>query len=166
MGLDMTDADWSDLFTNNGLELDVSVFGQLSSKGRTGILSMVISWKFVQGPGAHGSLSLYLAAIWAISWHSVLFCSSCRDLCIVRRREKRGKERERKIKENKAKKIKKKTRKNGVFVLEVSILLSNNSQMSGKSSKILYDSVKKVCGCESECRREGEGKNQKMVFWS
>jgi hypothetical protein len=30
----------------------VSVFVQLSSNGRTGIFSMVISWKFAQGPGA------------------------------------------------------------------------------------------------------------------
>ncbi len=30
----------------------VSVIGQFSSNGRTGILSMVISWKFAQGPGA------------------------------------------------------------------------------------------------------------------
>jgi hypothetical protein len=29
----------------------VSVIRQLSSKGRTGILSMVVSWKFAQGPG-------------------------------------------------------------------------------------------------------------------
>jgi hypothetical protein len=29
----------------------VIVFGQLSSKGRAGILSMVTSWKFAQGPG-------------------------------------------------------------------------------------------------------------------
>ncbi len=34
-----------------GLET-VSVFVQLSSNGRTGIFSMVISWKFAQGPGA------------------------------------------------------------------------------------------------------------------
>ena len=30
----------------------VSVFVQLSSNGRTGIFSLVISWKFAQGPGA------------------------------------------------------------------------------------------------------------------
>jgi hypothetical protein len=30
----------------------VSVFEQLSSNGGTGTLSMVISWKFAQGPGA------------------------------------------------------------------------------------------------------------------
>ena len=32
--------------------MSVSVFVQLSSNGRTGIFSMVISWKFAQGPGA------------------------------------------------------------------------------------------------------------------
>jgi len=32
--------------------MNVSVFVQLSSNGRTGIFSMVISWKFAQGPGA------------------------------------------------------------------------------------------------------------------
>ena len=65
----------------------VSVFGQLSSKGRTGILSMVISWKFAQWPGAQ-------LAFFVTTWQSLrpsygtqgLF--SCRDLCIGRRREK------------------------------------------------------------------------------
>ena len=37
---------------NSNIMPGVSVFVQLSSNGRTGIFSMVISWKFAQGPGA------------------------------------------------------------------------------------------------------------------
>jgi hypothetical protein len=70
---------------NGGSQFDeeVSVF---ASNGRTGILSMVISWKFAQGPSL---LSLNLAAIWAtVGWHSDFFLFTfCRDAC-SRRREK------------------------------------------------------------------------------
>jgi hypothetical protein len=40
----------------------VCVFVQLSSNGRTGILSMVISWKFAQGPWLVVFMSLAIMA--------------------------------------------------------------------------------------------------------
>ena len=64
---------------------DSKCIRQLSSTGRTGILSRNFR-KFAQGPGAQFAFFV-LDCHWAIGWHSGLF-SFCRDLCIDRQQDK------------------------------------------------------------------------------
>jgi hypothetical protein len=92
----------------------VSVFVQLSSNGRTGILSMVIFWRFAQGPGAQFAFFVLGSHLYP-RLELRTFFSFCLDLCIGRRREKDEKRnlkgKEIKIKQSKKDKNKKKKRK-------------------------------------------------------
>ena len=77
-------------------DIHMRVFVQLSSDGRTGIFSMVIYWKFAQGPGKFAFFVLGSKLGRQLALRSFFFLPG-----LVHRKaagKRRGKERERKIK--------------------------------------------------------------------